>query len=104
VRKTSFWGIASFSNSYGEDEVSPKFAACKVSAVGASFAYKWETTSPAAVRVGPSSCDYSALELLQEAAIAMTFKLCRILPYILPMKIVDQQRSIYFSLKIEGGQ
>jgi hypothetical protein len=94
VRKTSSWGIASFLNSYGEDEVSLKFAACKISAVGASFAY----------RVGPSSCDYSALELLQEAAIAMTFKLCRILPYILPMKIVDQQRSIYFSLKIEGGQ
>lgn len=60
--KTSSWGIASCSNTSGEEEVSLKFEACQVAIVSASYVYKWETTSPATVRVGPQSCDYLAWE------------------------------------------
>jgi hypothetical protein len=66
--KTSSWGLASFSNASGGEEISLKFTAAQLAAGNASYTYKWETSSPAAVRVGPpSSSDQDTPEVQKES-------------------------------------
>jgi hypothetical protein len=57
------WGIASFSNSAGEDEISLKFTASQMASGSASYVYKWETSSPATVRIGPPTHDWETLQV-----------------------------------------
>jgi hypothetical protein len=51
--KTTSWGIASFSNSSGGNQMSLKFTVAQLASGNASRSYKWETSSPATVRYGP---------------------------------------------------
>jgi hypothetical protein len=51
--KASSWGVASFSNTSTEGEVSLTFKNAQVGGGGVSFEWQWETYSPAAVRTGP---------------------------------------------------
>lgn len=52
--KTSSWGVAAFSNSSTEGEISLKFSATPIASGRVSFSWQWETSSPAAVRSGPT--------------------------------------------------
>jgi hypothetical protein len=61
--KTDSWAIASCSNSSTEDEVSLKFTAAQIASGSSSYAYKWETNSPATVRIGPPNRDWKTLQL-----------------------------------------
>jgi hypothetical protein len=51
--KTSSWGVASFSNTSTEGEISLTFKNAQVGGGSVSFKWQWETYSPAAVRTGP---------------------------------------------------
>jgi len=61
--KTDSWGIASCSNSSKGDEVSLKFTAAQIASGSSSYAYKWETNSPATVRIGPPNRDWKTLQV-----------------------------------------
>ena len=51
--KTVSWGLASFSNSSGGNDMSLKATAAQIASGNASCSYTWETTSPATVHSGP---------------------------------------------------
>ena len=62
------WGIASFSNRSGGEDVSLKFTAARIASGGASYAYKWETSSPVTVRIGPPACDWEVQQVQNRQA------------------------------------
>lgn len=51
--KSESWGIASDSDTSGDSEVSLNWIAAPISGGNTSYAYSWDTYSPATVRVGP---------------------------------------------------
>jgi len=61
--KAASWGIASFSDRSGGDELSLKFTAAQIASGSTSYAYKWETSSPAIVRVGPTTRDWETQQV-----------------------------------------
>jgi hypothetical protein len=60
--KSVSWGLASFSNSSGGDEVSLKFTAAQIAGTEAYYSYKWDTSSPATMRSGPPFPGHEAVQ------------------------------------------
>lgn len=73
--KATSWGVASFSHASKESGVSLKFTAAKLVEGSASYAYSWETYSPAAVRTGPKRGTVAHDQPQNQCAFIRGFKL-----------------------------